>query len=66
MATLLVCRDAVREAQGQADVVKPFQQALATEGIDLEGEFEAQVICKGLAFEVNGQPVSLILLSPLE
>jgi hypothetical protein len=59
-------RDAVRKAQSQADVVKAFQQAFASERIDLEGEFEAKVICKGLIFEVNGQPVSLILLSPLE
>src|SRR5208337_2303706 len=58
--------DAVREAQSQADVVKAFEQAFASEGIDLEGEFEPKVICKGLILEVNGQPVSLIVLGPLE
>lgn len=66
MVTFLEGGDAVGEAQSQADVVEAFQQALASEGIDLEGEFETKVICKGLIFEVNGQPVSLILLSPLE
>ena len=66
MVTLLEGRDAVREAQSQADVVNAFQQAFTSEGIDLEGEFEAKVICKGLIFEVNGQPVSLIVLGPLE
>jgi len=66
MVTFLEGRDAVRKAHGQPDIIKAFQQAFASEGIDLEGESEPKVICKGLIFEVNGQPVSLIFLGPLE
>ena len=65
MVTLLEGRDAVRKAQSQANVVKAFQQAFATEGIDLKGNFEAKVICNGLVLEVNAQPVSLIVLGQL-
>jgi len=41
-------------AQGQADVVESFGQAVLSEGVDFEGGVEAFGVGDGLGFERDG------------
>ena len=52
--------------QREPDIVKPFQQAVFAEGIDLEGVIQPFVIGHRLLVKVDRQVITLVLLGPLE
>src|SRR2546421_5990007 len=49
--------------EGHTDVVKTFEQDLLAEWVDLEGEFEREIVDDGLVGKVGGQAISDVLLS---
>ena len=46
--------------QGKADVVEPFEEAVAAEGIDGKLCFETVVVVNGLVFERDGETVAFV------
>src|ERR1700756_509180 len=50
--------------EGQPDVVQPFQQTMAGEGIDLEGGGQPLFTLNSLLLEINRELVPVLLLRP--
>src|SRR5713101_2237870 len=59
----LVCDDPILVRQGQRDIVEALEQALLVEGLDLEMRGPSEVVRHGLLFEIDRQPIRLVVAS---
>src|SRR5689334_9636289 len=62
----LVSSDLVVESQTEPDIVKSLQQALATERVDTERQFEAFPVSYSLGLQIDSQAIALISIRPAE
>ena len=58
---LLVRDDSILVRERQRDIVEPFEQALLGERLDLEMRRPAEIVGHRLLFEIDREPVSLVV-----